>query len=140
MEKTTTETELLNLEKKYWQAIKDKNVDAALSLTDVPCLVAGASGAALIGRESFVKMMKDARYTLNGFELKKAEVKLLGDDVAGLVYEVHEELTVDGRKVSLDASDSSVWVRRDGRWLCALHSESLKGDPFGRDRKGATSH
>ncbi len=136
----TVETELLNLEKRYWQAIKEKDVDAALSLTELPCLVAGATGVALVDRESFVKMMKEARYTLHDFEVKKAEVKLLKDDVASLAYEVHEDLTVDGKKVSLDASDSSVWVRRDGRWLCALHTESVKGDPFGRDRKPAASH
>jgi hypothetical protein len=54
--------------------------------------------------------------------------------VAVLAYNVHEELTVEGKPVTIDAADASTWVRRDGRWLCALHSESLKGDPFGRDR------
>jgi hypothetical protein len=61
-------------------------------------------------------------------------VRLLGDDTAIVAYTVHEELTVDGKPVSIDAADTSTWVRRDGRWLCALHSESLAGDPFGRDR------
>jgi len=80
-------------------------------------------------------MMKDGHCTLNDFKVKKAEVRSLTDDVACLAYEVHEDLTVDGRKVSLDAADSSVWVRRDGRWLCAMHTESVQGDPYGRDRK-----
>jgi hypothetical protein len=65
-------------------------------------------------------------------------VRLLGDDVAIVAYQVHEELTVDGKPVTLDAADSSTWVRRDGRWLCALHTEAIAGDPFGRDRKGIT--
>lgn len=47
---------------------------------------------------------------------------------------MHEELTVDGKRVALDAADASTWVRRNGRWVCALHTESLAGDPFGRDR------
>lgn len=38
------------------------------------------------------------------------------------------------RPVSLDAADSFTWVRRDGRWLCAAHSEALSGNAFGRDR------
>jgi hypothetical protein len=25
-------------------------------------------------------------------------------------------------------------VRRNGQWVCALHTESMLGDPFGRDR------
>ena len=77
MQQKTVETELLNLEKRYWQAIKEKDVDAALSLTEIPCLVAGATGVGLVDRESFVKMMKEARYTLHDFEVKKAEVRLL---------------------------------------------------------------
>ena len=36
--------------------------------------------------------------------------------------------------MALDAADSSTWVRRDGRWLCAMHTEAIAGDPFGRDR------
>jgi hypothetical protein len=61
------------------------------------------------------------------------------DDVAVLAYKVHEELTVEGKKVSFDAADASTWVKRKGQWLCALHTESLSGDPFGRDRQRATS-
>jgi hypothetical protein len=36
--------------------------------------------------------------------------------------------------VTIDAADASTWIRRGGRWLCAMHSESIFGDPFGRDR------
>jgi hypothetical protein len=39
---------------------------------------------------------------------------------------------VDGEKVKLDAFDSSVWMRRDGEWVCVVHTESLAGDAFGR--------
>jgi uncharacterized protein DUF4440 len=73
---------------------------------------------------------------LKRFELKDgAQVRSLGDGVAIVAYQVHEELTVDGKPVTLDAADASVWVRRDGRWLCAMHTESIAGDPFGRDRQ-----
>jgi hypothetical protein len=27
---------------------------------------------------------------------------------------------------------------RNGRWLCALHTQSIAGDPFGRDRQPST--
>jgi hypothetical protein len=39
---------------------------------------------------------------------------------------------VDGEPLELEAFDSSVWVRRDGKWVCAVHTESPAGDPFGR--------
>ena len=52
-----------------------------------------------------------------------------------LYARVHEDLTVEGEPVSLDAADASVWVRREGHWRCAMHTESITGDPFGRDRR-----
>ena len=59
---------------------------------------------------------------------------MLSDDIAVLAYNVHEDVTVDGKDLSVDAVDSSVWVRRDGRWVCAAHTEAIAGDPYGRDR------
>jgi len=132
----TVETELLDLEKRYWQALKDQDVDTAVRLTDEPCIVTGAQGVGAIDRKTLGAMIKAASYTLHHFELKEgAQVRLLGDDVAIVAYEVHEELTVEGKPVAFDAADSSTWVRRDGRWLCAMHTEAITGDPFGRDRR-----
>ena len=82
--------------------------------------------------------MKASPWTLEKFELDDdIQVRLLGDDVAIVAYTVREELMVDGQPLTLVAADSSTWVRRDGRWVCALHTEALAGDPFGRDRKAA---
>jgi uncharacterized protein (TIGR02246 family) len=134
MPTTTLEAELLGLEKQYWQALKDNDLDTALRLTDEPCLLTGAQGVGQVDRKTLAAMMKSASYTLNRFELKNVQVRPLRDDVAVIAYQVHEELTVEGKPVVLDATDSSVWVRRDGRWLCAHHTESIAGDPFGRDR------
>ena len=129
------EQELLDLEKQYWQAIKNKDVDVALRLTDEPCIVTGAQGIGRIDKKRLAEMMQAAPYTLHDFTVQDAQVRLLGNDVAILAYNVHEELTVDGKSVTLDAADSSTWVRRDGRWRCALHTEAIAGDPFGRDRR-----
>ena len=88
-----------------------------------------------INRETLAAMMKAAPYTLHRFQISdEVQVRLCGDDVAIIAYKVHEELTVEGKAVTLDAADASTWVRRDGRWRCALHTESVLGDPFGRDR------
>ena len=135
MTPSDVENELLDLEKQYWQAIKDKDIEAATRLTDEPCIIAGAQCVAQINREAFAAMMQGAKWTLHRFEFRgDAHVRLLKDDVAIVAYNVLEELTVEGKPVTVQAADSSTWVRRDGRWVCALHTESLEGDPFGRDR------
>lgn len=131
------EKELLELERRYWQAIKDKDAATVMSLSDDLCLVTGAQGVGVFGREALGEMMKDASWTLRDFDLKDARVRLISDDVAVVAYKVHEELSVDGEQVSLDAADASTWIRRGGRWVCALHTETPAGDPFGRDRRVA---
>lgn len=98
----------------------------------------GASGVRHLDTQSIATMAK-APYTLNSFRISDPQVHLVGDDVGILVYNVHEELIVEGQPITLDAAESSVWIRRDGRWVCALHTDSVKGDPFGRDRVTASA-
>jgi hypothetical protein len=129
------EAQLLSLEKQYWQAIKDRDVQAAMRLTDDPCIVTGASGVARINHQSFANMLQAGGWTLHSFELSEVQVRLLTEDVAVLAYKVKEVLTVEGKSVTLEAADSSAWVRREGQWCCALHTEALLGDAFGRDRR-----
>ena len=136
-ERKSVESEVFDLENRYWRAIRDRDFDTCLEMTDDPCLVAGARGVGRIDHATFRKMMTSAEHSLRDFEISKREFRSLGDDVALLAYEIHEELNVDGKRVPVDASDTSVWQRKDGRWVCVLHTESLKGDPFGRDRRAA---
>lgn len=130
------EKEIVELERQYWQALKEKDIDTALRLTDDPCIVSGAQGIAQIDHQTFETMMQSASWTLNTFELgDDVQVRLVQDDVAIVAYKVREELTVDGEPVTLEAADSSTWVRRNGHWVCCLHAEAIAGDPFGRDRQ-----
>jgi hypothetical protein len=129
------EEELLELERQYWQAMQDGDVETAVRLTDFPCIISGASGIGEVDKAAFTAMMKNPSYEILSVELDhNAKVRLLRDDVAIVAYEVHEELTVEGQPVALDARDSSTWVKRNGKWLCALHTEAIAGDAFGRDR------
>jgi uncharacterized protein (TIGR02246 family) len=135
MTTANVEKELTKLENDYWQAIKDRNAAVAMKLTDESCIVTGAQGVGRIDKKTLEAMMKGATYELKDFEVSDFQIQMLRDDVAIVAYKVREKLTVDGKSVTLDAADASTWVKRDGRWLCALHTESIAGDPFGRDRK-----
>ncbi len=129
------EEELIELERRYWQAMQDGDVETAVKLTDFPCIISGASGIGAVDKAAFTAMMKNPSYEILSVELDHdAKVRLISDDVAIVAYRVHEELTVEGQPVALDARDSSTWVKRKGKWLCALHTESIAGDAFGRDR------
>ena len=131
----TNSTELLELERQFWQTMVDRDVDTAVQLMDDPSVIAGAQGTAKIDHTMFKQMMNGGKWTLHRFEFKNAQVHFPTEDLAIVAYDVHEELTVEGAPLTMDAADTSVWVRRNGRWVCALHTESLRGDPYGRDRK-----
>jgi uncharacterized protein (TIGR02246 family) len=132
------EKELIELEKQYWQALKDKDVEAMLRLTDDRCIVTGSQGVGRFDRETLASMVKEAPWSMRDFQVKDgAEVQMLREDLAVVAYRVREELDVAGEPVTLEAADTSSWVRRDGRWVCAVHTEALLGDPFGRDRHPA---
>lgn len=127
-----TEKEILELEKKYWQAIKERDYQTALALTDDPCIVTGAQGVASLDHETFKKMMDAETWKLDDFRISDPKVELIGDDVAICAYKVHEEMHVDGKPVTIDAAEASTWRRQGNSWVCALHTESHLGDPFGR--------
>ena len=60
---TTTgsiETEILDLERRYWEAIQDRDVRTAVSLTDFPCLIAGSSGVRAVDQASYEQMRTGA--------------------------------------------------------------------------------
>jgi len=131
------EQQLLDVEKRFWDAMKTKNADVAGQMTDDKCIVVGAQGVSAIDPETMSKLTTEGKWELQqySFDPKNSQVRFVGDDVAIVAYKVNERVVVDGKTLPIEANDSSVWVRRDGEWLCALHTESLTGDPYGRDRR-----
>ena len=135
---TTSKTqELLENERQFWNAMKAKDSGAAARMTDDRCIVVGAQGVSAIDPKTMAKLTEEGEWELEkySFDEKTAQVQFINDDVALVAYKVNERVVVDGKPVDLEANDSSVWVRRDGEWLCAMHTESLAGDPYGRDRR-----
>ncbi|MEO7216870.1 MAG: nuclear transport factor 2 family protein [Gemmatimonadaceae bacterium] len=127
-------TTLLRLERKYWDAMVSKDVDTAVRLSDDPCIITGARGVSAITNEQYRKLTADGKWDLHSYDMSDVQARMISEDVAIVAYKVREKLTVDGKPLTLESNDSSTWVRRDGSWKCALHTEAVSGDPFGRDR------
>lgn len=140
MATANAERELEQLEQRYWNAIRDNDVAAAAALTDFPCLVTGSHGVARVDKKTFEAMMSNTKRKINRADLSEVQVRLLREDVAVIAYKVREEITKeDGTSITLDAADSSTWIRRNGHWTCAMHSESIAGDHFNQDREAKSS-
>ena len=135
MPPTATDQDPLTLERKYWNALKDKDVSGALALTDDPCLITGAQGVGVVDHSTYETMMREASWEILDVEIADdVQVRVLNEDSAVIAYTVRERLVVEGEELMIEAADTSTWTRRDGEWRCALHTEAILGDPFGRDR------
>jgi hypothetical protein len=134
--RTISDPEVLGLERSYWDALKDRDIRTVGRLTAEQSTVAGASGASVLDARSLSSMLESATWTIRDYRIdaKSAQVNHLCDDVVAISYAVHEDLEVDGKPVGLDAFDTSVWKQTGNGWTNVLHTESIKGDPFGRDR------
>ena len=138
---TALEQELIDLETCFWDAMQRRDTKMVAELTAGGSVVVGASGAMALGPGSLAQMLESAEWDILRYEMDPttATVQRLSDDTALIAYRVHEDLRVDDEPVALDAFDLSVWQRRNGRWECVLHTESIAGDPFGRDRVSGTA-
>jgi hypothetical protein len=135
------EKDVLEAEQKFWDAMQTKDGSVAAKMTDDGCIIVGAQGVSAIDPKMMGKMTTEGKWELEhfAFDEKTRQVRFISDDVAIIAYPVSERLVVDGKQMELRANDSSVWIHRDGEWRCALHTESLAGDPYGRD-KTSTGH
>ena len=141
MQTQTQERELIDHERRFWDAMKTKDAQRAAQMTDDGCIIVGAQGVSAIDAKTMGKLTTEGKWQLEQFAIddKNTQVRFVGDDVAIVAYRVTERVAIDGQTLAIEANDSSVWVRRDGEWLCALHTESLAGDPYGRDRQKPSS-
>ena len=81
-------------------------------------------GAMSFDHAGYAKMSKDATYKLLAFEFSKMDVLFPTDEVAITTYQVQEKLEMDGKPMTMDVVASSTWIKRDGAWKCAAHTES----------------
>jgi ketosteroid isomerase-like protein len=127
MSTTANTTRALELEKRYWDAMRSGDSKAVLALTSDPCIVVGADGASQITARQLAEMLDDASYNLKSYRIDEQSVhtRELSDSVVSIAYGIHEESERDGKPIKLDAFDSSVWVRTGDSWKCAVHTESL---------------
>jgi hypothetical protein len=136
MHPTISDQELLDLEQQYWDAVKDRDARTVGRLTAEDSTIAGASGVNGVDAQTMGRLIASATHTIRDYRIDPQTVRInrISDDIVAISYGQHEDLEVDGKPVKLDAFDTSVWKLTDTGWTCVMHTESIKGDRFGRDR------
>ena len=115
---------VLELEKTYWDAVKNKDGDTTARLTDDKCVVVGTQGVSEFNPEAIGSMTRAMQFELDDYRIDDPSVIRLGNNVMIVAYRVTEDLGGDGSRSSMEAFESSVWVKRDDGWRCALHTET----------------
>lgn len=120
--KAALRQELLDVEDQYLEAVERNDGEAAANLTAPESLVVGEQGPLCID-SSVIRQIVDRHDGSSRFAIDKSSAKVVrvSDDVAIISYKLRTTLS-DGE--ATDAYDTDVWVRRAGRWACALHAET----------------
>jgi ketosteroid isomerase-like protein len=115
------------LEKDFWKAMVDKDGDKAAKLIADPSLAIGPEGTMEIHPPQMKEMTEQGPWDLDSFELSDVNVIFPNEDTGIIAYKVHQTGTMKGETMDLNCADSSTWVREDGEWKCALHTETILG-------------
>lgn len=124
---TDSSDTIVKLEKDFWQALVDKDVDAAKAMIADDSLVTNPVGTMRIDPDKYAGMMRDGEWTLDSYELSDVNVLFPAEDTAIIAYNVHQTGSMKGEPMDLKCADTSAWVRDGKDWKCALHTETIVG-------------
>ena len=118
---------IVKLEKAFWQSMVDKDADKAMPMIADECLITGPMGTMRSDPEDYKRMTEAGDWDLDAFEFSDVQVIFPVDDTAIIAYKVHQTGTMKGAEMDLNCADSTTWVRDNGDWKCALHTETIVG-------------
>ena len=116
--------EIERLERAFWQSLVDRDADAARNMLAPQALMVSSHGTLRFDPAQYEKMLLDPQHGLLEYTLSDMDVLFPNDDVAIATYRAHQKMRMDGREMDQDVVDSSTWVKVDGAWKCAAHTES----------------
>ena len=124
MAATGTRAEIERLEREFWRSLVDRDVDTATRLLAPEALMVSSHGTMRFDPDEYAKMLQDPGHGLLDYRLSDMDVLFPTDDIAIATYRAQQTMQMDGQRMQQDVVDSSTWVRANGGWKCAAHTES----------------
>lgn len=126
----TSRNDIIKLEKQFWQSMVDNDTDTALSLLNEPSMLVSSHGAMKFDHDQYRQMAEQGGMVIKSFELSEMNVEFPTEQTAVLTYKVKQALIERGQKEEIrqEMADSSVWMQKDGKWLCVMHTETPLDD------------
>lgn len=122
----STDSTLIALEKKFWQSMVDEDTDTALGMLAEPSMMVSSHGAMSFDHAQYREMAENGSLVIKSFELSDMKVMHANEDTAVVTYRVKQAIAQRGEsdEIEQEMADSSVWLRKDGEWLCVMHTET----------------
>lgn len=118
------ETQIIELEKKYWQGMENHDYETVKNLTHFPCIIAGKNGVQSVDEANFKKMFESG----DGDKIKvlnfsDVETQLIVENLAVIAYQIELGIANDKQKAPMKCACTSTWTIENNNWVCVLHTE-----------------
>lgn len=119
------ETQIIELEKKYWQGMENHDYETVRKLTHFPCIIAGKSGLQSVDEATFKKMFE----SVDGDKIKvvrfsDVQTQLLNENTAVTAYLIELKIADEKQNNPVKCACTSTWVKENNNWVCAMHTET----------------
>ena len=117
------EQKLTSTEKQLFEAWKNHDMEPfKQNLTDDVMVVVG--DGILQGRDKLIDAMTKEACEAKSYSLGDMKVSWVGKDAAVLAYKIDVDATCGGKKSPSPVYASSLWAKKNGKWLTVFHQES----------------
>ena len=114
------------LENAFWQSMVDNQPKVATGLLAERALMVSGHGAMAFDHAGYTRMQLDPSHKLLDYALSDLDVLFASDEVAIATYKVDQTVEYDGMRTTMQAVDSSTWLKSGSDWKCVAHTESLQ--------------
>lgn len=120
----TTQKDIMELERRFWQAMVDMDVDTAISLLDRDSVSVSGGGIHHFTPDGYKAMALAGDGRITAFAFSDARVIFPTPDVAVASYRADQSFTVGGERHDMVVYDTTTWVRKNGAWVASAHTET----------------
>lgn len=132
----TRAAEIMQLETEFWQSLLDDEPERAAALLTETATSVAKFGIHHFTPAEYITMARKGPAKLTAFAFSNDKVLFPTPDVAIATYEVEQKFEMNGELQEMVCLDTTTWVRRDGRWLAAAHTETAKQEMHNRPLPG----
>jgi hypothetical protein len=123
---TSTESQIVALERKYWDAVKHSDATTLEQLTAHEFTYVRSEGVTKFHGHEFARMIAGPGFTLQSYQLDEqhAVFRELTPDVAVFSYPVTMDYVRNGKTGRASSFTSATWVNDGAGWRCAVIAEA----------------